>query len=274
MSTPCDVDITQLDLYNAFYATLDCMRWTYRKLIAKSTVEPVHRIAAAIASRLAAEMATPYVIETPRRIEFTTRLRSHRVAPLPTIGIVAPRSVDGVDFPIRYDAWPTATLDPRRLVSDYVDALKDFAERGKKNIIIVRLADGTENTHELKSPKHMAATMGLANASYYFSYDRDYPPADPPTIYVEGMAYFIEVPNVYGVTIIEANVLAYQTVAGDYYSGFGGVVIYFVDYANSACELRAFGRTFDLSEYSNWLFAASNLFTMIQYIKTTTAKGC
>ena len=274
MSTPCDVDITQLDLYNAFYATLDCMRWAYRKLIAKSTVEPVHRIAAAIASRLAAEMATPYVIETPRRIEFTTRLRSHRVAPLPTIGIVAPRSVDGVDFPIRYDAWPTATLDPRRLAQDYVDALKDFAERLKKNIIILRLSDGSEVVHELKQPRQMALTLGLANFTYSFSYDRDYPPVEPPNIYVEGNVYIVERPTLYSITVIEANVLAYLTTTGDYYSGFGGIVIYLRDAGNVVCEVRFGGRSFDVSAYEYWLVAASNLFTVNAYIQTATAKGC
>lgn len=274
MSTPCDVDVTQLDLYTAFNQTIECMKYTYKRLIAKATVEPIHRLAAAIANRLATTMPTPYVIETPRRIEFSTRLTGHRLAPLPTMGIVAPRSADGVDFPIRYDAWPTATFDPRQLAEDYVDTLKDFIERTKKNIMLVRFTNGQTLTFKLKEPKPVAIKFSFGGWTYEFSYDRDYPPADPLTLYVEGMLYEFVEPNTYVIDVFEANVLAYETVTGEYYSGFGGFMLLVRDDANIICEVRLGGRIFSLKDYQYYAVAASNVFTVVAYIPTTTTKTC
>ena len=274
MSTPCDIDVGQLDLYEAFMQTIECMKYTYKKLIAKATVEPIHRLAATIANRLAATMPTPYVIETPRRIEFSTRLTGHRLAPLPTLGIVAPRSADGVDFPIRYNAWPTATFDPRQLAEDYVDTMKEFIERTKSNVMIAKFTTGEVLRFKLKEPKPVAIKFAFGGWTYQFSYDRDYPPAEPLTLYVEGMLYEFVEPDMYVIDVFEANVLAYETVTGEYYSGFGGFMLLVRDDANMICEIRLGGRIYALRNYQYYAVAASNVFTVVAYIPTTTSKQC
>ena len=275
-ATPCDFYAAELTVDDGFLRLKDCIRYVEKKAFKTAAVGIVNTIVSKIAEKAATTVSNVYVLETPRRIEFSSRLTGHRYAPLPIAGISAPFSADGYDFPIRYDTVPAVSVDMRKIMSDYTDTMKQYIEEAKKRKIIVLLTTGSQDIWDLMSSRPVAFTEQLLYDNLLFSHDKDYPPSDPLEVYVEGELYELGNVQDYGYVIdyVDANVIAYKTQAGDYYSGYGGFYMRIEDSNNVVCAVRFMGRTFDMKDKSAMTIIWSGVFSIIGYYTTTPKTGC
>jgi len=268
---PCAVDLSQYDTATAYEYVKQCAQLVYRELMIASSYSVINRALSALASRIANSNPTYKVIETPRRIEFSSKLTDHRYAPLPIIGITAPTSAEGYDFPIRYDQIPSVIVEPRRIIVDYSDTIKELIERARRYITIVRWYDGRETRYDLELRTDISIILGFDGWMYRMSYDKDYPPVEPPELYLEGFLYKAGDLSAEGweVDVIEANVIGYKTTAGEYYSGYGGVAIFIYNHIGTIDRVRVLGREILMSSYSQYAVVFSNLFTLWAYVPKT-----
>ena len=154
--------------------------------------------------------------------------------------------------------------------------MKRYIEELKKRKLIVITSTGGTDVWDLEESRPVAFTEQLLYDNLFFSYDRDYPPTDPPEIYVEGELYQLGGAADYGyvIDVVDANVIAYKTQTGDYYSGYGGYYIMIEDVNNVVCKVKFAGRTFNMADKTAMTVVWSGVFSIIGYYATTTKVGC
>jgi len=264
---PCLEDLSQLSIDDAFNVVNQCAKQVYQDLLKTAAFDVVNRVLSSLASQLASMNPQFKVVETPRRVEFTSRLDAHRYAPYPIIALTAPTTPEGYDLPIRYDSIPSIVVDPRKVAVGYADSAKELIERAKRYITIVEFWDGSSKSYPLELTSDVSLILSFNGYTYRMSYDKDYPAAEPPEIYIEGFEYVAgdTVAGTWQVTVIEANVIGYKTTSGEYYSGYGGVVIG-VSNAGVLRKVRIIGRELNVSSYASLVIVFSNVFSLWAYI--------
>jgi len=268
---PCTVDLSQYSIDDAYNYVKQCAQLVYRELMIASSYSVINRALSALASRIVNTNPSYKVLETPRRIEFSSKLTDHRYAPYPILMLAAPHTVGGTDLPLRYDTIPSVSIDPRRLTVDYSDAIKELIEKAKRYIAIIRWFDGRETRHDLELKTDISIILGFDGWIYRMSYDKDYPPVEPPELYIEGFLHKAGDLSAEGweIDMIECNVIGYKETGGNYYSGYGGVAIFIYNEIGTINRVRVLGREIPMSSYSQYAVVFSNIFTLWAYVPKT-----
>jgi len=260
------VDLSQVSPDEAYNYVKQCAQLVYRELMKASAFDAVDMVVNKLSSKISLANPTYYVVETPRRFEFSSRITDHRLAPYPVLAITAPTTPEGLDLPIRYDTIPTVVVDPRRIVDSYADSIKELIEKAKRYRVLITDVGGNTVAKTLELKTDVTGIMYFVDYIYNMSYDRDYPPAEPPELYVEGFYYETEfIPNLGSVELIECNMIGYKTTTGEYYSGYGGVIIVVNNVYRNMRRVRVMGRNLFVQNYSIYTIVFSNLFSLYAY---------
>ena len=263
----CYVDLSELTLDEAYQKIKSCARAVYRELILTASNRMINKILSQLASKIVSLNPHYNVVEAPRRIYFDSQIANIRYAPFPILAITSPHTAEGSDFPIRYDTIPEVSIEMRRLAVDYVDTMKELIERAKKYRAIITFKAGQEVVKDMELKTDIALTILFDGWSYRMSYDSDYPPVEPPEVYVEGFLYKAGDLEAEGweLNVIEANIIGYKETGGNYYSGYGGVMIIIYNDDELLKLVKVLSRQFNIENYLRYSVTFSNFFTLWAY---------